>query len=180
MDRTRYALQRREGFDVNNICVIVPLRTAAAKTLLEQTIGRGLRLMWRGNEFEDMKRENRDLVRNGKEPHSLIDVLSIVEHPAFQQFYNELPIEERGNRTWHYALVGEAVFNEFTTNGASMRDLLHFARLRDVRTGQQQLIRHDSRRRETLAPLGDQAWMRASPMGSDYSENTILRTPDPP
>ena len=140
MDRTRYALQRREGFDVNNICVIVPLRTAAAKTLLEQTIGRGLRLMWRGNEFEDMKRENRDLVRNGKEPHSLIDVLSIVEHPAFQQFYNELPIEERGNRTWHYALVGEAVFNEFTTNGASMRDLLHFARLRDVRTGQQQLI----------------------------------------
>ena len=137
-DPLRIATPR--GFDVNNICVIVPLRTAAAKTLLEQTIGRGLRLMWRGNEFEDMKRENRDLVRNGKEPHSLIDVLSIVEHPAFQQFYNELPIEERGNRTWHYALVGEAVFNEFTTNGASMRDLLHFARLREVRTGQQQLI----------------------------------------
>ena len=53
---------------------------------------------------------------------------------------NELPAEERANRTWHYALVGEAVFNEFTANGASMRDLLHFARLRDVRTGQQQLI----------------------------------------
>ena len=43
-------LMLREGFDVNNICVIVPLRTTGAKILLEQTVGRGLRLMWRGED----------------------------------------------------------------------------------------------------------------------------------
>lgn len=83
-------LMLREGFDVNNICVIVPLRTTGAKILLEQTVGRGLRLMWRGNEFDDQKRENRDLIKAGHEPKSLIDVLSIVEHPKFAEFYEQL------------------------------------------------------------------------------------------
>jgi type III restriction enzyme len=83
-------LMLREGFDVNNICVIVPLRTTGAKILLEQTVGRGLRLMWRGNEFDDQKRENRELIKTGQEPKSLIDVLSIVEHPKFAEFYEQL------------------------------------------------------------------------------------------
>jgi type III restriction enzyme len=83
-------LMLREGFDVNNICVIVPLRTTGAKILLEQTVGRGLRLMWRGNEFDDQKRENRELIKAGQEPNSLIDVLSIVEHPKFAEFYEQL------------------------------------------------------------------------------------------
>lgn len=83
-------LMLREGFDVNNICVIVPLRASKAQILLEQTIGRGLRLMWREQEFEDEKRENRQLIRDRKAPNSLIDVLSIVEHPAFQSFYDDL------------------------------------------------------------------------------------------
>ena len=34
-------LMLREGFDVNNICVIVPLRSSQASILLEQTVGRG-------------------------------------------------------------------------------------------------------------------------------------------
>ena len=83
-------LMLREGFDVNNICVIVPLRTTGAKILLEQTVGRGLRLMWRGNEFDEQKRENRELIKTGQEPKSLIDVLSIVEHPKFAEFYEQL------------------------------------------------------------------------------------------
>lgn len=83
-------LMLREGFDVNNICVIVPLRASGAGILLEQTIGRGLRLMWRGNEYDDIKRENRQLIRTGKTPTNMIDILSIVEHPAFQSFYDEL------------------------------------------------------------------------------------------
>lgn len=83
-------LMLREGFDVNNICVIVPLRASSAGILLEQTIGRGLRLMWRGNEYDDIKRENRQLIRAGKTPTNVIDILSIVEHPAFQHFYQEL------------------------------------------------------------------------------------------
>jgi type III restriction enzyme len=83
-------LMLREGFDVNNICVIVPLRSSQAQILLEQTIGRGLRLMWRDSEYADSKRENRERIASGQEPNSLIDILSIVEHPAFQSFYDEL------------------------------------------------------------------------------------------
>ena len=83
-------LMLREGFDVNNICVIVPLRSSQAQILLEQTIGRGLRLMWREPDYTDIKRENRERLGRGESPDSLIDVLSIVEHPAFQSFYDKL------------------------------------------------------------------------------------------
>jgi type III restriction enzyme len=83
-------LMLREGFDVNNICVIVPLRSSQAQILLEQTIGRGLRLMWRESEYADLKREGRERINRGGEPGNLIDILSIVEHPAFQTFYDEL------------------------------------------------------------------------------------------
>jgi type III restriction enzyme len=107
-------LMLREGFDVNNICVIVPLRASSAGILLEQTIGRGLRLMWRGEDFEDIKRENRALIRQGKTPGSMIDILSIVEHPAFLEFYAEL-IKE--------GLVGETE-DEDEKNGSSNGDLM--------------------------------------------------------
>ena len=84
-------LMLREGFDVNNICVVVPLRASSASILLEQTIGRGLRLMWREPEYQEEKEENRKVVLVRKEkPKSYLDMLSIIEHPAFQQFYEEL------------------------------------------------------------------------------------------
>ena len=86
-------LMLREGFDVNNICVIVPLRSSQRQILLEQTIGRGLRLMWRESDYTDIKRENRERINAGHEPGSLLDVLSIVEHPAFQSFYDDLIAE---------------------------------------------------------------------------------------
>ncbi|MCO5218939.1 MAG: hypothetical protein M9909_08925 [Thermomicrobiales bacterium] len=76
-----------EGFDVNNICVIVPLRASSASILLEQTIGRGLRLMWRGEEaIEEQKRDTRSRISKGQEPRNYFDVLFIVEHPAFIDF----------------------------------------------------------------------------------------------
>ena len=84
-------LMLREGFDVNNICVIVPLRSSQAQILLEQTVGRGLRLMWRGDvEIDELKRETRERIRQKLEPTNYFDVLFIVEHPAFAQFYDEL------------------------------------------------------------------------------------------
>lgn len=92
-------LMLREGFDVNNICVIVPLRSSQAQILLEQTIGRGLRLMWRDSDYDDLKRENRERINAGQEPGSLLDVLSIVEHPAFQSFYDELIREGLAGQT---------------------------------------------------------------------------------
>src|SRR3989338_7724729 len=84
-------LMLREGFDVNNICVIVPLRSSSAPILLEQTIGRGLRIMWREPEFEEIKLDNRRrLLAEKREPNNYLDLLTIVEHPAFTQFYDEL------------------------------------------------------------------------------------------
>ncbi|HEU4857890.1 MAG TPA: DEAD/DEAH box helicase family protein [Rhodanobacteraceae bacterium] len=104
-------LMLREGFDVNNICVIVPLRSSRAQILLEQTIGRGLRLMWREPEYAGSKHENRERINRGENPESLIDILSIVEHPAFQSFYDEQLGKD---------LVGETGDDE----GSSIGDLI--------------------------------------------------------
>lgn len=112
-------LMLREGFDVNNICVIVPLRSSQAQILLEQTIGRGLRLMWRDAEYADSKRENRERIAGGQEPNSLIDILSIVEHPAFQSFYDELMREGLAGTT-----------SEDSDNTSSIGDLISIG-LRD-------------------------------------------------
>jgi type III restriction enzyme len=84
-------LMLKEGFDVSNVCVIVPLRSNQSSILLEQTIGRGLRLMYRGAEFGEEKQQNRQRVLKDKlSPSSYLDVLSIIEHPAFTQFYGDL------------------------------------------------------------------------------------------
>ena len=84
-------LMLQEGFDVNNICVIVPLRSTESDILLEQTIGRGLRLMWRGREYEDIKAESRyKLLKQHREPDNYLDLLSIVEHPRFVEYYDKL------------------------------------------------------------------------------------------
>lgn len=108
-------LMLREGFDVNNICVIVPLRSSQAQILLEQTIGRGLRLMWRDDEYEDGKRENRALLKKGKSPQSMIDVLSIIEHPAFQSFYDDLIAE---------GLAGADDGDDDETDGGTAGDMI--------------------------------------------------------
>ena len=84
-------LMLREGFDVNNICVIVPLRSASSYVLLEQLIGRGLRLMWRGPDYDDIRAENREkLLVKKEEPDSYIDILSVVEHPNFIEYYERV------------------------------------------------------------------------------------------
>lgn len=84
-------LMLKEGFDVSNVCVIVPLRSNQSSILLEQTIGRGLRLMYREEEFKEVKNENRKRVLKDRlSPSSYLDVLSIIEHPAFTEFYSDL------------------------------------------------------------------------------------------
>jgi type III restriction enzyme len=59
----------KEGWDVANLYTIVPLRAANAITLIEQTIGRGLRLPFGGK-------------RTGVEK---VDMLSIMMHDKFQE-----------------------------------------------------------------------------------------------
>lgn len=84
-------LMLKEGFDVNNICVVVPLRSTSSYHLLEQLIGRGLRLMWREPEYAEIKNENREkLLIKKQEPDNWLDILSIIEHPKFIEFYQRV------------------------------------------------------------------------------------------
>jgi type III restriction enzyme len=62
----------KEGWDVTNLYTIVPLRAANAKTLVEQSIGRGLRLPY----------GKRTGVR-------AVDRLTIVAHDKFQEIVDE-------------------------------------------------------------------------------------------
>ncbi|MCL2335457.1 MAG: DEAD/DEAH box helicase family protein [Endomicrobia bacterium] len=97
-------LMLREGFDVSNICVIVSLRSNEAPILLEQVLGRGLRLMWREPEYYDIKAENRkNLYQLKTAPPSLYEILYVIEHPAFEKFYEDLDrsivVEDTGDNT---------------------------------------------------------------------------------
>ncbi len=62
----------KEGWDVTNLYTIVPLRAANARTLIEQSIGRGLRLPY-GK-------------RTGA---SAVDRLNIIAHDRFQEIIDE-------------------------------------------------------------------------------------------
>jgi type III restriction enzyme len=62
----------KEGWDVTNLYTIVPLRAANARTLVEQSIGRGLRLPYG--------------VRTGIDA---IDTLNIVAHDRFQEIVDD-------------------------------------------------------------------------------------------
>jgi len=62
----------KEGWDVTNLYTIVPLRAANARTLIEQSIGRGLRLPY------------------GKRTGvTAVDRLNIIAHDKFQEIINE-------------------------------------------------------------------------------------------
>ena len=106
-------LMLREGFDVNNICVIVPLRATQAQILLEQTLGRGLRLMWREQEYQEVKAQSRrQLLVDHVAPNSVLDLLYVIEHPAFISFYDRFLAE---------GLFGEGKGGE--TPGGGLGDL---------------------------------------------------------
>jgi len=93
-------LMLREGFDVSNVCVIVPLRSSEAPILLEQVLGRGLRLMWREPEYDEIKKENRDnIFKLKKEPLNYLDILSVIEHPAYEKLYEDLDKSLMGEDT---------------------------------------------------------------------------------
>ena len=62
----------KEGWDVNNLYTIIPLRTATSKTLREQTVGRGLRLPYGRRVGE-----------------ALIDSVTITAHDKFDEIIAE-------------------------------------------------------------------------------------------
>lgn len=89
-------LMLREGFDVNNVCVIVPLRASQSNILLEQIVGRGLRLMFREPEYRSTKAEIRRALLDKENPGAYYDILFIIEHPKFIEFWENLESEGIG------------------------------------------------------------------------------------
>ena len=63
----------KEGWDVNNLYTIIPLRASNAAILIEQTIGRGLRLPYGGQ-----RTGNKD-----------VDTLTVIAHDNFQKVIEE-------------------------------------------------------------------------------------------
>ena len=70
-------LMLREGWDVKNVVVVVPLRSFSAKAKIfpEQTLGRGLRKMW-------------------PEQKDLIEELIVIEHPEFHNLIEQALAEQ--------------------------------------------------------------------------------------
>jgi type III restriction enzyme len=107
-------LMLREGFDRKNISVIVVLRATEADLLLEQLVGRGLRLMFPRTENESIWQSKTEALedietsksvkffrydrmtlgdavtetKNGTSRHGTFRL--IVKHPRFEKFYQNL------------------------------------------------------------------------------------------
>ncbi|MHC5824057.1 MAG: hypothetical protein ACYT04_51540, partial [Nostoc sp.] len=80
----------KEGWDVTNLYTIVPLRAANSKILIEQSIGRGLRLPY------------------GKRTSvTIVDRLNIVAHDKFQEIVDEAKRPESQIRLQQIILTPE-------------------------------------------------------------------------
>lgn len=80
----------KEGWDVNNLYTIVPLRAANAAVLIEQTIGRGLRLPYNGERTGVDKVDKLTVIAHdnfekviaaAQDPNSVLNKLSYIEIP---------------------------------------------------------------------------------------------------
>jgi type III restriction enzyme len=78
----------KEGWDVTNLYTIVPLRAANAAVLVEQTIGRGLRLPYNGERTGDPKVDKLTVVAHenfervieaAQDPNSVLNKLTYIE-----------------------------------------------------------------------------------------------------
>ena len=88
----------KEGWDVTNLYTIVPLRAANARTLIEQSIGRGLRLPY-GH-------------RTGV---AAVDRLNIVAHDRFQEIVDEARRPDSTIRLQTLVLTGDQIEGQSAT-----------------------------------------------------------------
>ncbi|MBX3384145.1 MAG: DEAD/DEAH box helicase family protein [Phycisphaeraceae bacterium] len=88
----------KEGWDVTNLYTIVPLRAANARTLIEQSIGRGLRLPY------------------GKRTGvAAVDRLNIVAHDRFQEIVDEANRPGSAIRLQQVILTGQQLADRTVT-----------------------------------------------------------------
>lgn len=89
----------KESWDVTNLYTIVPLRAANARTLIEQSIGRGLRLPF-GRRI-NRKRQS----ESGQQLTDPVDRLNIVAHDRFQDIVDEANREGSSVRLMEHLLL---------------------------------------------------------------------------
>ena len=98
----------KEGWDVNNLYTIVPLRAANASVLIEQTIGRGLRLPYKGkrtgvdkvDKLTVLAHDNfNKVIEEAKNPESVLNKLSYIE------------LDEEDLKTEHEIVTSETKIN---------------------------------------------------------------------
>lgn len=77
----------KEGWDVRNVKVIVPLRPCGSRTLTEQTLGRGLRKM------------HPPVIEDDGSASMSPEELYVIEHPSFQEILDQIDdlIERKGS-----------------------------------------------------------------------------------
>jgi type III restriction enzyme len=74
--------------------------------------------MWREEEYQDIKAESRRaLLELRREPTSYLDLLTIIEHPAFVQFYDDLLAEGLAGETESDPEGGGGVLGDLVTVG---------------------------------------------------------------
>ena len=88
----------KEGWDVNNLYTIVPLRTATSKILREQMVGRGLRLPY-GDRTGD----------------SIVDAVYLTAHDKFQEIIEEAQKGDSIFKAGNIITVDEIETNSSTT-----------------------------------------------------------------
>ena len=104
----------KEGWDVRNVQVIVPLRACTSRTLTEQVLGRGLRRMQLPVVDEDGRAQMGPLLvdaeGNAREQH---EKLYVMEHPSFQTIIDQIKdlveIEESDQISHTPEYVGVAI-----------------------------------------------------------------------
>lgn len=87
----------KEGWDVNNLYTIIPLRASASETLTEQTIGRGLRLPYgerTGNEKVDRLSivshdKYETIIKLAEDPNSLVRKVYFIDPTASNEDQKE-------------------------------------------------------------------------------------------
>lgn len=77
----------KEGWDVRNVKVIVPLRPCGSRTLTEQTLGRGLRKM------------HPPVIEDDGSASMSSEELYVIEHPSFQEILDQIDdlIDRKGS-----------------------------------------------------------------------------------
>lgn len=155
----------KEGWDVNNLYTIVPLRTAASKILREQMVGRGLRLPYgehTGNreidavmltahdKFQDILTE----AQRGDSIFKAGNIIKVEEVVPEEVTYTQLTLELEPDRTLEKAYQETGITKTDATDTAmlKMQDLINTEIMQHIQQDANHSITH-SKKREIVATV---------------------------